>query len=256
MSSNGGNTAFDKIDVEAFNRDIVTGYNDGSGSEDLPADEGLARSHIPAGTGIMRDFSYIAPEIPEFIPDNCVGCMDCVTQCPDTAILAKVNTEEEINATLADFPHEDMKGFLREQFTETTKYHKAHSKKGKTPGYFGIFIDPTKCKGCAECVEVCGDHDALKMIKKEHGTLGQFQKSFDFFTKSPGTSDQFINERVLSDMMLKDEALLYVGGAGSSSRSRPTRRAATCQTRICSRTSRRSSAASGANSASAWSRTT
>ena len=30
---------------------------------------------------------------------------------------------------------------------------------------FGIFIDPTKCKGCAECVQVCDDN-ALKMIKK------------------------------------------------------------------------------------------
>ena len=49
-----------------------------------------ARSVVPAGTGALRDFSYIAPDIPEFLSNNCVGCMDCVTQCPDTAILGKV----------------------------------------------------------------------------------------------------------------------------------------------------------------------
>ena len=56
----------------------------------LPADDQMARSVIPAGTGALRDFSYIAPDIPEFIAENCVGCMECVTQCPDTAILGKV----------------------------------------------------------------------------------------------------------------------------------------------------------------------
>jgi pyruvate-ferredoxin/flavodoxin oxidoreductase len=24
-----------------------------------------------------------------------------------------------------------------------------------------------QCKGCAECVDACGDHDALKMIRKD-----------------------------------------------------------------------------------------
>ena len=38
---------------------------------------------------------------------------------------------------------------------------------------FGIFIDPTKCKGCAECVEVCADlgYNALTMIAKKDDTL-------------------------------------------------------------------------------------
>ena len=58
--------------------------------EELPAEAGLARSLIPPGTGRMRDFSYIGREIPEYLSENCVACMDCVTACPDTAILAKV----------------------------------------------------------------------------------------------------------------------------------------------------------------------
>ena len=38
-------------------------------------------------------------------------------------------------------------------------------KKGKEGGRFAIIIDPSKCKGCAECVTVCDDL-ALKMIPK------------------------------------------------------------------------------------------
>src|SRR5688500_9289555 len=78
------------VDVEDFNNRVVGAYNDGSAEKGLVADDQVARSVIPAGTGILRDFSYISPDIPIFIPENCVGCMDCVTECPDTAILGKV----------------------------------------------------------------------------------------------------------------------------------------------------------------------
>src|SRR2546425_5715653 len=72
------------LDVNDFNERVIRGYEEGWGERDLPADLGLARSLIPAGTATLRDFSNIAPEIPEYIPENCTGCMDCVTECPDT----------------------------------------------------------------------------------------------------------------------------------------------------------------------------
>ena len=78
------------VDVEDFNERVVGAYNNGTAEKGLEADEWVARSVVPAATGALRDFSYISPDIPEFIGPNCVGCMDCVTQCPDTAILAKV----------------------------------------------------------------------------------------------------------------------------------------------------------------------
>ena len=37
---------------------------------------------------------------------------------------------------------------------------------------FQIIIDPSKCKGCAECVTVCDD-DALKMIAKTDEVMTQ-----------------------------------------------------------------------------------
>ena len=75
--------------VEEFGH-VTTAYQTGVAGDELPAEAGLARSLIPPGTGRMRDFSYVGREIPEYLPENCVACMDCVTECPDTAILAKV----------------------------------------------------------------------------------------------------------------------------------------------------------------------
>src|SRR5215468_8554968 len=78
------------VDIADFNERVVGAYNSGLAERGLPADLMSARSVVPAGTGALRDFSYIAPDIPEFVAENCVGCMECVTECPDTAILGKV----------------------------------------------------------------------------------------------------------------------------------------------------------------------
>ncbi len=81
------------LDVDDFNNRIIRGYEEGTAERGLPADLSVARSLVPAGTATLRDFSYIAPDIPEYKPQNCTACMDCVTLCPDTAILGKVLSE-------------------------------------------------------------------------------------------------------------------------------------------------------------------
>ena len=87
---------------------------------ELEADVDMARSVIPAASAEPRDFSFIAPEIPEFIGENCVGCMDCVTECPDTAILGKVIPRDDLDKSLGDmgkdadeFPNAIATMFLR-----------------------------------------------------------------------------------------------------------------------------------------------
>src|SRR5206468_6615360 len=95
------------VDFEDFNERVVGAYNDGTAEKGLEADDQIARSIIPAATGALRDFSYIAPDIPEFIAENCVGCMDCVTECPDTAILGKVIEPETLEQKLATIPDEE-----------------------------------------------------------------------------------------------------------------------------------------------------
>ncbi len=217
ISAGGNGDAYSKdiIDVGEFFERVVAGYNEGSASGQLEADLGVARSLLPAGTAALRDFSYISPDIPQFHAENCVGCMDCVTECPDTAILAKVVETDVLEPALAEVEEENSRSFLQEQWAETNKYYKLPQKKGHKGGLFGIFIDPTKCKGCAECVEACGDHKALSMIKKEDDTLPRYENAINFFRKLPETPGQYIQEKVLADMMLAERSLLYVGGAGS-----------------------------------------
>jgi pyruvate ferredoxin oxidoreductase beta subunit len=203
------------VDIADFNERVVGAYNNNLAEKGLAADDGTARSVIPAATGALRDFSYIAPDIPEFIAVNCVGCMDCVTQCPDTAILGKVAEPTTLEQHLAGITDEALRTKMAGEWVATNKYYNVLEKKGVGGGKFGIFIDPTKCKGCAECVDACGDHDALKMIRKNGENLQWYKKSWDFYKSMPETPSKFINEKALSDMMLAERSLLYVGGAGS-----------------------------------------
>jgi pyruvate/2-oxoacid:ferredoxin oxidoreductase beta subunit/NAD-dependent dihydropyrimidine dehydrogenase PreA subunit len=201
------------LDVADFNERIIRGYEEGYGEKDLPADLSVARSLIPAGTATLRDFSNIAPEIPEYIPSNCTGCMDCVTECPDTAILGKVLSETELEAKLKTIPDAD-RDMYRAQWSKTKKYYDAGKKKVGDGGMFQIIIDPSKCKGCAECVTVCDD-DALKMIAKTDDIMTMARKSHRYFKNIGPSNDKYISDSLLIDMMLKEQTHIYVGGAGS-----------------------------------------
>jgi pyruvate-ferredoxin/flavodoxin oxidoreductase len=197
-----------------FCEHIIGSYARGADAE-LEADEYVARSLMPPATGARRSFRHLAPEIPEFIAANCVGCMECVNECPDTAILARVAEPPTLDETLAKLERAELRDPLRAQFVRTQKYFDIPEKRGQPGGLFSIFIDPDKCKGCGECVVVCGTHNALRMRPKAEVELGAYDRAMDLFRHLPATPDRFLNEKALGDMMLSDRAMLYAGGAGS-----------------------------------------
>src|SRR5947209_5268394 len=119
------------LDVSDFNERIIRGYEEGYGEKELPADLSLARSLVPAGTATLRDFSNISPEIPLYIPENCTGCMDCVTECPDTAILGKVLSEPEWEEKLKTITDEPSREMFKKQWAKTKKYYEGPKKKGQ-----------------------------------------------------------------------------------------------------------------------------
>jgi pyruvate ferredoxin oxidoreductase beta subunit len=176
----------------------------------LPADLAVAKYIVPAGTATLREFSYIAPEIREYITDNCT---DCVTQCPDTAILGKVLSESEFQTKLQTIEGETDRQMFEAQWSKIRKYYNAPKKKGMEGGWFGIIIDPSKCKGCAKCMTVC-DGLALKMISKTE-KMETVRKSHYFFKDFGPTDERNVTANLLTDMMRKEKTHVYVGGAGS-----------------------------------------
>jgi len=194
-----------ELDLEAyvddFNGRVIGAYQQGTGSVALPADVGVARSLVPPGTGALRDFSYIAPEIPRFISERCVGCMACVTECPDTAILGKAIPASKVREGLQKIADPKEREWVGGHWSKTRKYFDVPEKKGQEGALFGIFIDPTKCKGCAECVEVCDalDYHALEMSKKEDDTLARYRHAFNFFRAVGQTPKEYINEKLLTN---------------------------------------------------------
>jgi pyruvate ferredoxin oxidoreductase beta subunit len=202
------------LDVDDFNNRVIGGYEDGIAEKYLPADLAIARSLVPAGTATLRDFSYIAPDIPEYKPSNCTGCMDCVTLCPDTAILGKVVSEKDFEQRLSMITDPADREMFRKQWSKTRKYYEGPAKRTGEGGMFSIIIDPSKCKGCAECVTVCDD-DALHMIAKNEQTMTDIRKSHRYFKQIGPSDEKFISDNLLIDMMLKEKTHVYVGGAGS-----------------------------------------
>src|SRR6185436_15929953 len=89
--------------VEEFGRSVVPAYRRGVADRELPADAGLARSVIPPATAASRDFSHLARQIPQLVAERCVGCMACVSACPDTAILGTVVPASQLDDRIAVF---------------------------------------------------------------------------------------------------------------------------------------------------------
>jgi pyruvate/2-oxoacid:ferredoxin oxidoreductase beta subunit/Pyruvate/2-oxoacid:ferredoxin oxidoreductase delta subunit len=215
--------------VEEFGRTVVPAYRRGVADRELPADAGLARSVIPPGTAATRDFSHLAPRIPELIAERCVGCMACVNACPDTAIVATVVPAPQLDERVEAFAGTTQDparaaATARSHFVDTQKYGEVPARKGLDRGAFGIFVDPGHCKGCGECVEVCSalGHDALFMLDKVaeepatgESTLDRFRRDMAFYRSLPPTPEEYRNEKALADLMLGEFAFGYVGGAGS-----------------------------------------
>ena len=86
-------------DIHRFWAQTGSMYAEGQG-ESLPADPFMSMSLMPAVSSHFRDMTSIRFEHPEFIPENCTGCGDCYTVCPDTAIPGLVNEVGQVLDTV------------------------------------------------------------------------------------------------------------------------------------------------------------
>ena len=91
------------------------------------------------------------------------------------------HTVEKVVAKLAAYPVARTRPFF-------------DSPEKESPGSGGLFaatIDPWKCTGCLECVEVCGP-GALTMQEQDAEVLETLQQRFAFMSANPNTPARFI----------------------------------------------------------------
>ena len=79
----------------------------------------------------------IAVKVPQWIPENCIGCNKCALVCPHAAIRPFLLNAEEEAAKPAAFVTKEAKGKGFEGLT------------------FRMQVDPLDCQGCGACANVC-----------------------------------------------------------------------------------------------------
>jgi pyruvate-ferredoxin/flavodoxin oxidoreductase len=93
----------------------------------------------------------------------------------------------------------------------------------KAPGSGGLYsvaIDPWKCSGCLECIDVCGPH-ALVERQQDAALLETLQTRFEFLSRTPNTSARFVEGATKSDgetkrlMLDRNNYYATTGGHGA-----------------------------------------
>jgi pyruvate-ferredoxin/flavodoxin oxidoreductase len=91
------------------------------------------------------------------------------------------------------------------------------------PGSGGLYsaaVDPWKCSGCMECVDVCGPGALQPRVQDDH-LLDELQERFEFLSHTPNTPARFLEGAVQADgdvkRMMLDRANYYAttGGHGA-----------------------------------------
>lgn len=101
------------------------------------------------------------------------------------------------------------------KFALTRPYYDLHEKdQPNSGGLFSITINPTTCKGCMECVEVCND-DALRVTTQTEESIFRLKKDWEFWLDLPNTPDKYnriddLEEKIgpLETILLNKDAYL------------------------------------------------
>jgi pyruvate-ferredoxin/flavodoxin oxidoreductase len=89
-------------------------------------------------------------------------------------------------------------------------------------GLLSITVNPYTCKGCMECVEVCGD-DALRPMKQTEESITELRENWDFWLDLPSTPKKYIRVDDLEEgigtlesiLLDKDNYLPFTSGDGA-----------------------------------------
>jgi len=132
-------------DADDFTKDVIEPVMRFKG-DDIPVSKMPFDGQVPSGTSRLEKRG-VAPEVPFWIPENCIQCNQCVLVCPHASIRAKQIEPSK----LAGAPG----GFVT---------LKANTKNDKDLRYrVQVYVED--CTGCRNCVEEClAKTKALRMI--------------------------------------------------------------------------------------------
>ena len=117
---------------------------------------------------------------------------------------------EKVVATLATFPVARTRPF----------FDAAESENPGSGALFSATIDPWKCTGCLQCIDVCGA-GALTEVEQNDDILATLEESFEFMTKLPNTPARFLEGATTPDgdikrlMLDRENYYATTGGHGA-----------------------------------------
>ncbi len=130
--------------------------------DQLPVSAFSADGSVPTGTTRLEKHG-LPPEIPKWIPENCIQCTQCSFVCPHAAIRPFL-TEEE--------------GATPEAFVSIP----AFGMKGKR---FKIQVSPNGCMGCGVCAHTCPAKNKALVMTPTVELMPQEEKNWEFARSLP-----------------------------------------------------------------------
>ncbi len=141
------------------------------------------RAHIPALVDAAREV-YRREKSPKPFYEIVGGAIDDLEV---ESAVTRSNLRKLANA-LVVFPVAKTRPF----------FDAAEKDKPGSGGLFSAVIDPWKCTGCLECVEVCGPH-ALVEREQDAELLDMMQARFEFLSRTPNTPARFYDAAIGPD---------------------------------------------------------
>jgi pyruvate-ferredoxin/flavodoxin oxidoreductase len=138
------------VDNEQYIKQILTPISQQAGDSLSVGDlirNGMKDGTVPVGT-CASEKRGVAPFVPEWLPENCIGCNECSFVCPHAAIRPILIDNKELKTAPDGFITKDMRG---------------------TDGlHYRIQVSVEDCTGCGLCIQVCpAKEKALKAAKYE-----------------------------------------------------------------------------------------
>ena len=108
----------------------------------------------------------IATNVPQWIPENCIGCNMCSLVCPHAAIRPFLLTKEEADKAPEGLVSIQAKGKVFENYT------------------FRIQVDPVDCQGCGSCASTCLAKEKALVMKPLESQMHE-QPNWDYLIDLP-----------------------------------------------------------------------